>query len=69
MPRLRFVAHAWRCKAAIAVAGITMLISLSAAASSLPKGERNLELTFQVVDADSGKPIAGAGGGGLPISR
>ena len=45
---------------ALAVVAITMLISLSVAASPPPNGVRDLELTFQVVDADSGSPIAGA---------
>ena len=45
--------------AAIVVAGITLWISQSVVASP-PKGQRQLELTFQVVDAHSGSPVAGA---------
>jgi hypothetical protein len=37
-----------------------MLASMAVAASPVPNCERNLELTFQVVDADSRNPIAGA---------
>ena len=68
MPRLRSVAHAPFWSAAIVAVGITLWISRSVAASP-PKDERQLELTFQVVDADSGRPVAGTGRSGVPVSR
>ncbi len=57
---LRSVLRTSKCSAAVGLACAAMFMSLTLAASPVPKGERILELTFQVVDADSGNPVAGA---------
>ncbi len=57
---LRSVVPTPKCSAAVGLAAAAMFIAVTSAASPVPKGECNLELTFQVVDADSGYPVAGA---------
>ncbi len=59
MLSLRSVVRTSKCSAAAGLAAAAMFISLTLAASPVPKGERILELTFQVVDAESGNPVAG----------
>jgi hypothetical protein len=46
--------------AAAGLAAAAMFASMTLAATPVPNCERNLELTVQVVDADSRNPIAGA---------
>jgi hypothetical protein len=57
---LRSVARKSIGNAAAGLAAAAMFASMTLAASPVPNCERNLELTVQVVDADSRNPIAGA---------
>ena len=60
MPRLRSVVRELRHIAAITVAGAMLLISSTGAASPRRGDRLDLAVKVQVVDADSGSPIAGA---------
>ncbi len=60
MPRFRSFARKPKLMSAFNVAGATLLLALSLAASPAPRDKLNVDLEFQVVDADSGSPISGA---------